>query len=289
MYFYCSNFEVYTNHTYHPLRHCQRSNGTIIGLRNVKTFEDCVSFGRERSALAFNFRSNDKNNTNRYDSLKPKEESNKTWNYNVETRLKNEDFYNCQLLECPEYGNFTGMINDTRFDYYTLYAKPPPPFSSVCIPQVGMFVLYQKPTNYTFAWKTCREIGGGLAHVVSEKRTNTLANYLKNNLNLTVSKEAYVGLNESIVDKFNTSSNEPLDCFLYRAWAPKHPAKNRRPGCVGLTVDRSWKVFHCAHKMPFLCEIFTTGPNKNVRIDRKCSITRPNNRFIRIKETKNLN
>lgn len=203
---YCSNLEIQTNHSYHPLRHCQRSNGTIIGLRNVKSIEECVAFAQDRSALAFNYGSKDNQTTNLFDILRTKEMNN-SWSWNIHESP--EEFYNCQLLECPEYGNFTGMINDTRFDYYSLYTKPPrkesfevffftffdryclnlAPFNSTCISQVGMFVLYAKPSNYTFAYKTCRNLGGGLAHVVSERRTNSLASYLKQNLNLTVSKE----------------------------------------------------------------------------------------------------
>lgn len=113
---YCSNFEIQTNHSYYPLRHCQRANGIVIGLRNVKSFEDCVSFAKDRSALALNYRSNNKYNetTNRFDILQSKE-----------MKDAPQEYYNCQLLECPEYGNFSRMVNDTRFDYYSLYTKPP--------------------------------------------------------------------------------------------------------------------------------------------------------------------
>lgn len=127
---YCSNFEIQTNHSYHPLRHCQRANGTIIGMRNVKSLDECVSFAKDRSALALNYRSNYKENVNRFDSLKSKDMNN-SWSLTPEqsSRRKiqevSEEFYNCQLLECPEYGNFSGMINDTRFDYYSLYTSPP--------------------------------------------------------------------------------------------------------------------------------------------------------------------
>uniref|UniRef100_A0A336KJ24 CSON012136 protein n=1 Tax=Culicoides sonorensis TaxID=179676 RepID=A0A336KJ24_CULSO len=250
---YCTKFEIKSNHTYHPLRHCQRSNGTIIGLRIVKNLDDCVSFARERSALAFNFGPKYRGSSNRFEILNS-DDSKKTESWMMKSykapksklHESPKEFYNCQLLDCPEYGNFTGMVNDTRFDYYSLYAKPPrkplflsniflivinfnvlynsAPYNSTCIPQVGMFILFQKPSNYTFAYKTCQSLGGVLAHVVSEHRTNTLANYLKENLNLTISKEAYIGLNETQkLGKFNTSSNEPLDCFLFRAWAPGHP------------------------------------------------------------------
>jgi hypothetical protein len=38
---------------------------------------------------------------------------------------ESEEYYNCQVLGCPEYRNFSTIVNDTRFDYYSLYARPP--------------------------------------------------------------------------------------------------------------------------------------------------------------------
>lgn len=32
-----------------------------------------------------------------------------------------EEFYNCQVLACPEWSDHADMLNDTRYDYYTMY------------------------------------------------------------------------------------------------------------------------------------------------------------------------
>lgn len=34
------------------------------------------------------------------------------------------EFFNCEVLACPEWSNLGDLINDTRFDYYTMYASP---------------------------------------------------------------------------------------------------------------------------------------------------------------------
>lgn len=36
-----------------------------------------------------------------------------------------DDFFNCEVLACPEFDTFHHMINDTRYDYYSMYANPP--------------------------------------------------------------------------------------------------------------------------------------------------------------------
>lgn len=35
-----------------------------------------------------------------------------------------EEFYNCEILACPEFSNFATIVNDTRYDYYSLYTNP---------------------------------------------------------------------------------------------------------------------------------------------------------------------
>lgn len=98
-----------------------------------------------------------------------------------------------------------------------------------------MFILNDNKLNYTQAFNVCHTLGGSLAHVVSEIRTNMLSKMIANeaganmNRNITSIKEnitlgeAYVGLSEITKGAFITSGKEPLECFLYRAWAPGHP------------------------------------------------------------------
>ena len=51
-------------------------------------------------------------------------------NYTVftEEAIEDIDLYNCEALACPETANFSTMVNDTRFDYYSLYTNPPRKF-----------------------------------------------------------------------------------------------------------------------------------------------------------------
>lgn len=152
-----------------------------------------------------------------------------------------EEFYNCQALSCPETMNLTTIVNDTRFDYYTLYAYPPrnlpsffiflvskisltAPNNSTCLPTIGVFFISDQRSNFSTATKACRASSGNLAHILSYERTNQISNLLKTNFTNKDDTLAYVGLNETILNKFETSINEPLSpCFQFRAWAAGHP------------------------------------------------------------------
>lgn len=35
------------------------------------------------------------------------------------------EILNCEALVCPETVNFSTIINDTRYDYFSLYVNPP--------------------------------------------------------------------------------------------------------------------------------------------------------------------
>lgn len=109
---------------YHPLRHCQRSSEYQIGARNVPNLEKCVQYAENNFALAFNYghgrkprnESADHNLINLFD----------THSVNRSTIEESEAaaYVNCEILACPEIGNLSKMVNDTRYDYYTLFANP---------------------------------------------------------------------------------------------------------------------------------------------------------------------
>lgn len=143
-------------------------------------------------------------------------------------------------------------------------------------------MLFKERSNYSAAFNTCETFGGNLAHIASEVRNINLSKILQTSTNSsTKEKAAYIGLNETQRGEFSTSNSEPLSCFNYRAWSPGHPPDVRKPGCVGLTPEFSWKVFNCNKKLMFICELFTSGPNPHVNnINEKCSAKKPNNRFI---------
>lgn len=128
------------------------------------------------------------------------------------------------------------------------------------------------------ATERCLTGNGSLAHILSEQRTNALSHFIHQQQNRTRVKIAYVGLNETVRDKFLTSADEPIECSLFRAWAPGHPMQRKVLRCVGLTDEDSWQTFTCKKRLPFICEIHTSGP-ADMRIDfkSKCSIRRDNN------------
>lgn len=154
--------------------------------------------------------------------------------------------------------------------------------NATCVPSVGMFTLIKERSNYSVAYNVCTSLGGSLAHVASEIRNVKLSSLLRASTNSS-SKErtAYVGLNETKLGEFFTSNNEPLSCFDFRAWSPGHPPDIRKPGCVAITPESSWKVFNCNRKLMYICEILTSGPNPNVNnLKQKCSVKAPNNRIM---------
>lgn len=69
-YLSCADYRNGFVHTYHPLRHCQRSNKTVIGLSNVKTVDKCADFAAKRKAMAFNFAPSDRGSKNLFDKTK---------------------------------------------------------------------------------------------------------------------------------------------------------------------------------------------------------------------------
>ncbi|KAG5675849.1 hypothetical protein PVAND_005719 [Polypedilum vanderplanki] len=245
----CKVFEKNAKHEFHPLRRCQRSNKTVIAFTDVEDVEQCAAFARHSKALAFNFSPKSRRDSNLFVNETKKEEE--------------SDFYSCECLACPEYQNYSTVINDTRFDYYSLYTYPAPFENATCIESLGMFLFFSEKKNYTAAAATCKTINGQLAHITTERRTNELSKLLQNSVQSSNdSVEAFVGLNETTRGKFITSNAEPLECFDYRAFSQGHPSVIRKqPSCVVITQRSSWKVVSCTKKFNFICELFTSGPN----------------------------
>lgn len=106
-------------HEFHPLRHCQKSNKTIIAVDNFSSVDECAEFARSSKALAFNYSPKNRCEKNLYQIANENDREMKI------AEEIDEKFYNCEALSCPEYRNFSTIINDTRFDYYSLYARPP--------------------------------------------------------------------------------------------------------------------------------------------------------------------
>lgn len=126
---FCSDLLKPKDQHFYPLRHCQRSNKAEISATNVVSVEKCAQYAESNDALAFNYGHGrkPKNETSNHDLINLFEivaNKNKTKNDEENTWIDIKPYFNCQILSCPEIGNLSGMINDTRYDYYTLYANP---------------------------------------------------------------------------------------------------------------------------------------------------------------------
>lgn len=117
----CDRLAARNELVYAPLRHCQRSNRTAIGWENVRTVDKCAELAHQLKGMAFNFSPRGRRKKNAY------ENGTRSWK---EDEVPEEIFYSCLVLDCPEYRNFSTMVNDTRYDYYSLYAFPPRESSS---------------------------------------------------------------------------------------------------------------------------------------------------------------
>jgi hypothetical protein len=103
---FCKEFDEKVKQDFHPLRQYRKSNKTVIAVDKFDTRSECAEFARQNQGLAFNF-----SPEGRWKS------------YNNDTESIFQTFFNCEVLDCPEFSNFSTLINDTRFDYYSLYTK----------------------------------------------------------------------------------------------------------------------------------------------------------------------
>lgn len=138
---------------------------------------------------------------------------------------------------------------------------------ALCIKSVGLFRIFQEKLNYTNAITKCQDVGGDLADITSEIRTNGIASLLKDNL-ADWFKIAYVGLDDIKRERhFENPMGEPLSCFKYRAWAPGHPRnKQKTDDCVTVDSESVWRVIDCKQNLSFVCELYPTGPPKRVSL-----------------------
>ncbi|GJQ66861.1 hypothetical protein Trydic_g7886 [Trypoxylus dichotomus] len=98
------------------MRSCQRSEGTTVSRKNFRTLEHCISYARARNALAFNYRTPD----------------------GIALRRNKGDYVSsCQILSCPDIG-FNNMVNDTGYDYYSIYKNLPGMYDLFCTPNATL-------------------------------------------------------------------------------------------------------------------------------------------------------
>lgn len=128
---FCSDLLKRNRTKFHPVRHCQRSNITRIAAKNVADLNKCIQFAENQQAMAFNYghgkrpmKKSGSDFLNLFDVMKAKKE-NKTSKTDKDEDLGQviEPYFNCEVLSCPEVGNMSSLINDSRYDYYTLYGN----------------------------------------------------------------------------------------------------------------------------------------------------------------------
>ncbi|XP_016972350.1 uncharacterized protein LOC108039775 [Drosophila rhopaloa] len=261
---------------FHLVRQCQRAlSEDALALENTSSLEECANLAHEMRGLALNYApGGPKRRKNLYDQRPFGKESRKQ--QHIRSRLnvfeQPGEFFNCHVLQCPQNHTFSGMVNDSRFDYYSLYGRPSGWYTKVsCIPEVGLFVVYTQPSIYLNASLTCTnssEFTGSLAHVASEARTNSLAQWLQV-FNRRPQMEtniflAYVGLvynsstSLSPLD-FRNSQQESLQYILNKSIQITSQELSNA-SCVALTPQGTWQTLNCDRELPFICEIHTARP-----------------------------
>ncbi|CAH0404590.1 unnamed protein product [Chilo suppressalis] len=221
---------------YHLMEKCHRSKLGIAAKANFASLSSCQRLGIAKKALALNFSPPDA----AIEGAEPLE-------------------YTCEVLKCAEVDGGLSLVNDSRYDYYSIYAKPIPHVNATCVPASGMFRLLQKRLNFTQAVVECRNMSGVLPDVTSEQRTDALAQVLAG----AGVDAAFVGLRRNNRSSFHGINGGHLDCTSYRAWAPGHPRRYAdKFDCVVITKHRMWQSVSCKNEQPVLCELLPNGPYK---------------------------
>lgn len=65
--YFCSNFSKNIRQEFYPIKHCQRSNKTVVGVYNFGTVSECATAARSHQALAFNFASTSRRSENLFE------------------------------------------------------------------------------------------------------------------------------------------------------------------------------------------------------------------------------
>ncbi|XP_068621690.1 uncharacterized protein [Battus philenor] len=215
---------------YHLIKKCARSKLKISAKANFSVLASCKRFASEKRAMSFNFNP-------RVLNLKPTTE------------------YTCEVLHCTDIGGLS-LTNDTRYDYYSIFGNTLAAVNWSCVPTAGVFYLLNRTMNYTDAVRECDNKSSVLADVISEKRTEALAQLLSE----ADTECAYVSLKRNNGGHFAVTNGDALECMSYRAWAPGHPKKGDKGDCVVLTRHQTWQSVPCGKKQAVICELIPGKP-----------------------------
>lgn len=113
---------------FHLVRQCQRASAhDALALENVSFLEDCANLARELRGLAINFAPGGPKRSSNIFEARPFTNVTEKQKH-IRSRLtvfeQPGEFFNCHVLQCPQNSSFSGMVNDSRFDYYSLYGRP---------------------------------------------------------------------------------------------------------------------------------------------------------------------
>lgn len=113
---------------FHLVRQCQRASADdALTLESTSSLEECASLTRELRGLAFNYAPGGwKRHNNQFDLKIFRNETEKQKHIRSQLTVFQQpgEFFNCHVLACPQNHTFSGMVNDSRFDYYSLYGRP---------------------------------------------------------------------------------------------------------------------------------------------------------------------
>lgn len=97
----CSKVTASRTPKYHLMEKCYRSSLGMIAKANYTSLTSCQRLGIEKKGLSINF--------------SPPEARD---DGNMATE------YTCEVLRCAEADGGLSLVNDSRYDHYSIYAKP---------------------------------------------------------------------------------------------------------------------------------------------------------------------
>jgi len=119
--------EVDARKQFHLVRECQRAaTDDALALENTSSLEECMNLTRQLRGMALNYAPGGRKRQTNHFGHPPENESRREKDARRRLNVFQQpgEFFNCHVLQCPQNISFAGMVNDSRFDYYSLYGRP---------------------------------------------------------------------------------------------------------------------------------------------------------------------